>query len=230
MLPQQLAAHSKLYIYRGFSRPLFFMATPTYATSSELDAVNSILMSVGESPVNTLNTQSPEVAIAQKTLQQVVREVQAEGWVFNTEYEVEFTPDSNDQVALSDSVLQIDLSRYKHNDNYDVIKKGGYLYDRYTHSKVFADEATVYADVVWMYAFEDMPQPFKDYCTARATRIAHTRMVNDGQMAPVFQQDETVSRALALEYDTRQADYNVFQNARARNPYNAYKPYQVIGR
>ena len=81
-----------------------------------------------------------------------------------------------------------------------------------------------------MYAFEDMPQPFKDYCTARATRIAHTRMVNDGQMAPIFQQDEVVARSLALEYDTKQADYNVFQNSRGRNPYNAYKPYQVIGR
>ena len=187
-------------------------------------------MSVGESPVNTLNTQSPEVAIAQKTLQQVVREVQAEGWVFNTEYEVEFTPDNNDQVALSDSILQIDINRYKHNDNYDVIKKGGFLYDRYTRSNTFADEATVYADVVWMYAFEDMPQPFKDYCTARATRIAHTRMVNDGQMAPIFQQDEVVSRSLALEYDTKQADYNIFVNSRGRSPYNAYKPYQVIGR
>ena len=206
------------------------MATPTYATSSELDAVNSILMSVGESPVNTLTTQSPEVAIAQKTLRQVVREVSAEGWVWNTEYEVEFTPDANDLVALSDAVLQIDINRYKHNDNYDVIKKGGFLYDRYTRSNTFADEATVYADVVWMYSFEDMPQPFKDYCTARATRIAHTRMVNDGQMAPIFQQDEVVSRSLALEYDTKQADYNVFTNSRGRNPYNAYKPYQVIGR
>ena len=42
-------------------------------------------MSVGESPVNTLDVQSPEVAIAQKTLQQVCREILAEGWKFNTE-------------------------------------------------------------------------------------------------------------------------------------------------
>ena len=87
------------------------MATPAYATSSELDAVNSILMSVGESPVNTLSTQSPEVAIAQKTLQQVTREILSEGWVFNTEREVKFTPDTNDQVLLSDAVLQVDLNR-----------------------------------------------------------------------------------------------------------------------
>ena len=66
------------------------MATPTYATSSELDAVNSILMSVGESPVNTLTTQSPEVAIAQTTLRQITREIQAEGWSFNSEQSVKF--------------------------------------------------------------------------------------------------------------------------------------------
>ncbi len=206
------------------------MATPTYATSKELDAVNAILMSVGESPVNTLDTQSPEVAIAQSTLRQIVREIQSEGWVFNTEYEVEFKPDSNDQVVLSDAVLQIDLNRYKHYDNYDVIKKDGKLYDKYTHSNKFADEATIFADVVWMYSFEDLPQPFKDYCTARATRIAHTRMVNDAQMIPTLQQDETLSRALAIEYDTKQGDYNVFNNSRLRQPYSGYKPYQVISR
>ena len=206
------------------------MATPTYATSSELDAVNSILMSVGESPVNTLDTQSPEVAIAQKTLRQVVREVQAEGWAFNTEYEVEFIPDANDQVALSDSILQIDLNRYKHNDNYDVIKKGGFLYDRYTRSNTFTDEATLYCDVVWMYAYEDMPQTFKDYVTTKASRIAVGRMVADANFAQAMQQDEVIARSAAIEYDTRQADYNIFNNSRGRNPYNAYKPYQVIGR
>ena len=71
------------------------MATPAYATSSELDAVNSILMSVGESPVNTLDTQSPEVAIAQKTLRQVCREILSEGWVFNTEYQYPIALDSS---------------------------------------------------------------------------------------------------------------------------------------
>ena len=199
-------------------------------------------MSVGESPVNTLDTQSPEVAIAQKTLRQVVREVQAEGWAFNTEYEVEFIPDANDQVQLSDSILQIDLNRYKHNDNYDVIKKTGtvlgsspavyksFLYDRYTRSNVFADEATLYCDVVWMYAYEDMPQTFKDYVTTKASRIAVGRMVADANFAQAMQQDEVIARSAAIEYDTRQADYNIFNNSRGRQPYNAYKPYQVIGR
>ena len=180
--------------------PLFFiiMATPAYATSSELDAVNSILMSVGESPVNTLNVQSPEVVIAQKTLQQVTREILSEGWVFNTEKEVEFIPDTNDQVFLSDAILQVDLNRFHHLDTYDVIRKDGKLYDRYQHKDTFPDDDILYLDVVWMYSFDDIPQPFRDFITTRATRLAYLRMVGDLRAAEVLGKQEVLSRANAV--------------------------------
>ena len=206
------------------------MATPTYATSSELDAVNSILMSVGESPVNTLSTQSPEVSIAQKTLQQVTREVLAEGWVFNSEREVEFIPDSNDQVLLSDAVLQVDLNRFQHLDTYDVIRKDGKLYDRYEHKDTFPDDDILYLDVVWMYSFDDIPQPFRDYITARASRIASMRMVADGQTNKAMAEDEVVARANAIEYDTRQADYSVFSDHRFKKAYSSFRPHQALRR
>jgi len=206
------------------------MATPAYATSSELDSVNSILMSVGESPVNTLNTQSPEVAIAQKTLQQVTREVLAEGWVFNTENEVKFTVDANDQVALSDAILHVDTNRFFHLDTYNVIRKDGKLYDRYEHKDTFPDEGTMYLDVVWMYAFEDIPQSFRDYITAKAIRKASLRMVSDLEINKALEQDEVVARSAAIEYDTRQADYNVFNDNRFKQSYNSFRPHQALRR
>ena len=206
------------------------MATPAYATSSELDAVNSILMTVGESPVNTLNTQSPEVAIAQNTLREVAREVLAEGWVFNSEYEVKFTVDQNDQVPLSDAVLQVDASRFYHLDTYNVIRKEGKLYDRYEHRNTFPDESIMYLDVIWMYAFEDIPQSFRDYITTKASRIASMRMVSDLEIAKGLEQDEIVARASAIEYDTRQADYNVFNDNRFKQSYNSYRPHQALRR
>mgnify|MGYP003956080443 FL=1 len=211
------------------------MATPTYTTSTEQDAVNAILMSVGESPVNTLDTQSPEVAIAQATLRQVVREVQAEGWSFNSQYEVEYSPNTDDEILLNENVIQIDLSRYKHNDNYDVIRRRTdsgeiKLYDRYTNSYKFTDNDVYYCDVITMWAFEDLPQPFKDYCTTKATRIAVQRMIGEPSLAQSLQQDEVISRSAVIEYDTRQSDYNVFNNTRNRIPYNPYKPYQVLAR
>ena len=222
------------------------MATPTYATSSELDAVNSILMSVGESPVNTLETQSPEVAIAQTTLRQITREIQAEGWSFNSEQAVKMIPDVNDQIELGDNILSVDINRYYHLDTYDVTMKATTttvnnklqttrkLYDRYRANEAnadkFPDETAMYLDITYMYAFEDIPQPFKDYITAKACRVASNRMVSDEGTNQILQQDEIVARANAIEYDTAQADYNVFNDGRNRQSYTSFRPFNALQR
>jgi len=225
----------------GFGSPFFFMTTLTYATSTELDAVNSILMSVGESPVNTLDTQSPEVAIAQKTLRQVCREVQAEGWAFNSEIEFPLPVDNNNEIEFPANALQVDPNRYKHADNYDVVRRTrtlatgqqvAQLYDRYKHTNKFTDltENILYCDVIWLYEFDDMPQPFRDYVTAKASRIASNRMIASPEANEVMSPDETLARASCIQYDTNQADYNIFQDSSQRNPYQSYQPFQVIKR
>ena len=219
------------------------MATPTYATSSELDAVNSVLMSVGESPVNTLVTQSPEVAIAQTTLRQITREVQAEGWSFNSEQAVKFIPDVNKQIELGDNILSVDINRYYHLDTYDVTMKATTstsgvttkkLYDRYraneTNADTFPDETAMYLDIIYMYAFEDIPQIFRDYITAKACRIASNRMVSDEGANQILQQDEIIARANAIQYDTAQADYNVFNDGRNRQSYTSFRPFNALQR
>ena len=217
--------------------PFFLMATISYGTSTELDAVNSILMSVGESPVNTLTVQSPEVAIAQKTLQQVCREVQAEGWVFNTEHEYPITLDSSNHCVVPQNVLEIDLSHARHGDHFNVIRKKDNgitkLYDKIEHRFNFesVNESKLYCDIVWMIDFEDLPQVFKDYITVRASRIASNRMVSDPNASELIGTDEQLARALAVEYDTRVADHNIFSNQEYRtNPASVYRPYQVINR
>lgn len=187
-------------------------------------------MSVGESPVNTLDTQSPEVVIAQSTLRQVCREIQSEGWSYNTEYEFGITVDSNDEVVIPPTVLQLDVNRYKHADNYDVVRREGKLYDRYNHTFKFTDIDILYCDIVWFYEFADIPQAFRDYITARAARIAAGRMVSDTDTVRILQADEQTLRALAIEYDTQQAEYNVFNGSDLRNPYTSFKPFQALSR
>ena len=61
------------------------MPNPNKAVSTELDAVNQILSAVGQAPVTTLDLQNPEVYTTLQTLRNVSREVQSEGWNFNTE-------------------------------------------------------------------------------------------------------------------------------------------------
>ena len=213
------------------------MAVVSYGASTELDAVNSILMSVGESPVNTLTVQSPEVVIAQKTLQQVCREVLSEGWVFNTEKQYPITLDSNNHCIVPNNVLQIDLNQFKHLDDFHVVKRNDNgvvkLYDNYEHRFNFENtsEGKLYVDIIWMQDFEDIPQVFKDYITNRAVRISSNRMVNDPKSAELMATDEALARALAMEYDANQADYNIFNDAQHRtNPASVYRPYQVLNR
>ena len=75
-----------------------------------------------------------------------------------------------------------------------------------------------------------MPQPFRDYVTAKASRIASNRMIGSPEANEVMSPDETLARASCIQYDTNQADYNIFQDSSQRNPYQGYQPFQVIKR
>ena len=117
------------------------MAAITYGVSTELDAVNAILMSVGESPVNTLTVQSPDVAIAQATLRQVCREIQTQGWVYNTENDYPIELDSNNHCVIPNNILQLDLNHFRHGYDFDVVRRSDNgimkVYDEIGHSYVF---------------------------------------------------------------------------------------------
>ena len=86
------------------------MPIPTTNATEELPAVNQILASVGQAPVTTLDQTNPDVAIAYDTLLQVSKEVQAEGWTFNQEFEYEITTDADKEYAIPNNILQIDFS------------------------------------------------------------------------------------------------------------------------
>ena len=84
--------------------------------------------------------------------------------------------------------------------------------------------------MVWFFEFDDIPQVFRDYIAARASRIAVTRMVNDEKAVKLLASDEALLRSLAIEYDTQQAEYNMFQGTDFRNPYPSYKPFNAVAR
>ena len=211
------------------------MAQISYGVSTELDAVNSILMSVGETPVNTLAVQSPEVVIALNTLRQVCREIQAEGWSYNTENEYPINLDTNNQCIIPNNVLQIDLNIFQHGKDYDVVRRSDNgimkVYDKKGHTFTFENCSKLFFDIIWMLDFEDLPQVFKDYITTRASRIASNRMVNSQPSARLLEADEAASRAAAVEYENRQGDHNIFNDYQYQQDANTvYRPFKVLRR
>ena len=208
------------------------MAFPTTNATEELPAINEILASVGQAPVTTLDQTNPDVAIAYNTLLQVSREVQAEGWTFNTEFDVTKQTDSNKEYSIPNNMLQVDLTQNPNSFDKSVVRRGGKLYDKYNHTYEISSEANgdIKLDIVYHFDWVDLPTPVQDYIVARAASIVSSRIVGDGQQYQILQQKEIQCRALALEYECNQGDYTFFGHPTGRNYYKSYQPYHALYR
>jgi len=173
---------------------------------------------------------NPDVAIALNTLREVSREVQAEGWSFNKEYDYPITPDSNNEVNISNDILQMDLNQtYTQNMNRDSINRGGKLYDRTAHSYKWTDE-TLYVDITWEMSWGSIPEPIQAFIVARAASIVSSRIIGDPNQYQMLQQKEAFARSMALEYECNQGDYTFFGSPKGENYYQSYQPYHTLYR
>ena len=214
------------------------MAFPTTNATQELPAVNEILASVGQAPVTTLDQTNPDVAIAYNTLLQVSREVQAEGWTFNTEFNVTKTTDDNKEYIIPNDILQIDLTHNSTNYAKSVVRRtkpgetNPKLYDRYKHTYEITSEAKgeIKVDIVYRFDWVDLPIPIQDYIVARTAAIVSSRIVGDPTQYQILQEKEGRTRATALEYECNQGDYTFFGHPTGQNYYNSYQPYHALYR
>ena len=173
---------------------------------------------------------NPDVAIALNTLREVSREVQAEGWTYNTEYDYPLTPDSNDEIVIADDMLRVDLNDSRTNNlNFDSVIRGGKLYDRVKHTYKWTDD-TVYVDIIWHFEWANIPDPIQAFIVARAAAIVSSRIVGDGQQYQMLQQKEAFARATALEYECNQGDFTYFGTPQGQNFYQSYKPFHTLQR
>ena len=165
---------------------------------SELDAINTMLSVIGETPVNTLTGTLPaDVAIALNTLREAVREVQLEGWHFNTEEKYSLTPTTDGEIILPPAIFRVSLTDP---DSHDVVQRGNRLYDRSAHTFTFTEN--IEATVSLLLSFEAMPEAFRWFTTVRAARKFQDRAVGSSELHAFTQEDEARARILAEREDT----------------------------
>ena len=199
-------------------------------TTSKLDAVNIILSNIGQSPVVNLTSGNPIVEMAELTLEEISRTVQAEGWIFNTEYGYPLMLDNNGEIVIPDNMLQIDLPA---GSSISVQRRQGKLYNRTDHTYDFREYIsgdTLSCDVTWVFEYEDLPEAIKNYINIRAANVFAGRAVGSTEAVRFGQQEEVLARAGALEYETQQGDYNIFGNSQGVCTYNSYRPRSTVYR
>jgi len=204
------------------------MATSTIDTDTELSAVNSILGSIGQSPVTELNYENPEVSFIYNILTEVNKDVQNEGWHFNTEYHIKLSPeDTTGYITLPNNTLQYDIHDGLTDKTKDVVVRNGRLYDLVQHTDVFTND--IYVDAVTLYPFADLPNPFQRYITYRSAVRAATQLVSNPTLAQALTLDENKSRATCVEYECKQGDHS-FLGHPHEGRYQSFRPYNALRR
>jgi hypothetical protein len=188
--------------------------------TTKLQAVNLMLSTIGSAPVNSITgTNSADVALAVQVLDETSLAVQMEGWHWNTEREVPFTPDPvTSYIVVPANALMVDVD-YPDNLKVDVILRGQQLYDLKTRSLVFTE--SVKATVVYALDWEYLPQAARYYINVKAARIFQDRLVGSEKHHAFTLRDEVMALAKLREYEGETADRTIFDN---------YDTFRVIAR
>ena len=200
------------------------------STDTELSAVNSILGSIGQSPVTNITGDAllnPEIAFVVNLLGEVNKDVQSTGWTFNSEYRVKKSPDGNGNYVVPANAILYDISDGQIDRQTNVVRRNGKLYDTIHQTDVFTQD--FYFDTITLYAFTDVPPAIQRYIIARASMRAATQLVSNGDLVKLLQVEEQQARANALEYETEQGDHN-FMGFPSDTKYRAYQPYKALFR
>lgn len=177
--------------------------------TSELDAINIMLGTIGESPINSLDaaTGVVDAVTARAILSEVSVQVQEEGWHFNTEYEFVLTPSlDSKEIYVPANAIEVDASAYDRND-IDVAIRGNRLYDR--KNKTFQFQQDIKADLTILLEFNELPQAARHYITVRAARVFQQRVIGSDTLGSFSEKDEARALRSMRRYESKTADYNI---------------------
>jgi hypothetical protein len=184
----------------------------TLAPLTELESINIMLSTIGESPISSLSADQStvDVGIAQSVLREVSVQVQEEGWQFNTEINWVMSPvQGTGEIQIPLNCIQIDT--VGPDVHVDVAMRGQRLYDRLNHTFAFTKSLTV--DMIILLEFTDMPQAARHYITVRAARVFQQRVVGSDTLGSFTEKDELRARAALKKLDSNNADYNILSGS-----------------
>lgn len=176
---------------------------------SYLEAINTMLMAVGEYPISTLeDLEFGEGVMARAELDRVNREVQSRGWWFNTESR-RFIPNKMGEIELPTNTLSVDDNKG------EVINRGKKLYDRKNRTLRFKE--AVECDVVFGLVWDELPELVKNYITIRAVRSYSSKVVSSQVLSGFESRDENEALAMIRAEELRSGNYTMDATQEAYN-------------
>jgi hypothetical protein len=178
--------------------------------TSKLEAVNTILATIGEAPLNSLDKAfTSDATVAVRLLDEVSRETQMDGWSFNTDYQFNLSKDTSGNVFVSDNVLRIQFNRNTEFGPTPVLR-GRQLYDVDNQTYTFSNDVKV-DQIVWLFDWDDLPESCRRYITIRAARIFAARNGGGQEIHSYTQEEELTAKIRFVRDESKEKDHNIFK-------------------
>lgn len=178
-----------------------------------LEAVNTILSTIGNSPVSSVEGEGIEDAdIALRMLNELSRRVCLGSYDWNTDSAFPLAPDADGFVNVPPGALKVDPSaptekavvrRNPANDSMG-------LWDKTSHTFQFT--AAVPCNITWGYAFEDLPEVARNFIVLSAGRTFQKRMVGSQILDRYSAEDVAEAWGMLRQTEVRSRGVNMFRD------------------
>jgi hypothetical protein len=210
----------------GFFLSEDFMATVLPTPMTELDAVNELLIAVGETKVNSLSDGTVyDAVMARSVLATTSRLTQSKGWSFNTEDNYPFAPDNSGIIDLPVNAMSAKFDPMINTD-VDPIVRGQRLYDRLNHTYTFT--RTLYGKLTLLLPFDQLPDAARQYITIAAARRFQDKMVGADELHQYTLRDEIDAKTAFLQEEASIKRRNIL-TSRTGARTGRYRPSSVLG-
>ena len=210
----------------GLVLPSSFFSLMALTLTTELEAINKVLQMTGEAPVNSLVGQVGIAKQAQDALNGAIREVQSEGWTFNTDYEKDLVRNAADEIELGFSTTRVYIDPYLYPE-YDIILRNGKLYDRKKQLYTFTEDLK--GDVTTILDWLELPEHARRYIMVRAGRQLQEATVGSEDYAKINLTAELEARSHFLEEETTRDEHSMLRgNTNQTGHFSTYRPHRAL--
>ena len=196
--------------------------------TTELEAINKVLQMTGEAPVNSTVGQVGIAKQAQDALNSASREIQTEGWTFNTDYEKDLIRNTSDEIEVGVTTTRVYINPQTYPE-YDIVVRQGKLYDRKTQKSTFTED--IKADVTTILDWLELPEYARRYIMVRAGRQLQEATVGSEDYAKINLTAELEARSHFLEEETVRDEHSMLRGyTNNTGHFSTYSPHRALTR
>lgn len=207
---------------------------------TKLEAVNDMLWSIGELPVQSLASGLGDAEIAEAMLDRVSREVQLKGWQVNTRKGLELTLNADSQFALPVDTLTVDTANPVSGRQTSTPRTSKFvnasmrrsqddtkwlLYDNDNLSETWTSPTTLTVDIVQFKPFAHLTPALQVYIWTSAAHRFQKGAMGSRVLHAYTEEDVVNAEMQAVQEDSANEDLNMIShNAHVRSVAYRYNP------